>query len=243
MPTLVEPLDETWDRLLAVVAHPDDLEYGAASAIARWTAAGKWVGYVIVTSGEAGMDDTPPAEAAKIRRAEQLASAAAVGVSDVWFLEHPDGAVQYDLALRRDITRMIRMTRPDLLLTATQQLTFGNRQINQPDHRAVALATVDAARDAANRWIFPDLADEGLPPHAGVSAVLTMGSSDPTHGVDVTAWLKEGVASLRCHDQYLRSLRRDFDPEAFLHDMTTMGGQVLGVPNAVLFERFSTASV
>ncbi len=189
---MLEPLDEDWHRLLAVVAHPDDLEYGAASAVARWTAAGKWVGYVIATSGEAGMDDTPPDVAAKIRRAEQIASAAIVGVSDVWFLEHPDGAVQYDLALRRDITRMIRLTKPDLLLTATQQLTFGNRQINQPDHRAVALASLDAAKDAANRWIFPELGADGLEPHSGVAAVLTMGSSDPTHGVDVTECSSKG---------------------------------------------------
>lgn len=239
----MEPLDENWSRLLAVVAHPDDLEYGAASAIARWTAAGKWVGYVIVTNGEAGMEDTAPDAAAKIRRAEQVASAATVGVTDVWFLNRPDGAVQYDLALRADITRMVRRTKPDVLLTATQQLTFGDRQINQADHRAVAMATLDAARDAANRWIFPELAEEGLEPHRGVSTVLTMGSTQPTHGVDVTGWLTQGVASLRCHAQYIRALGRDFDPESFLHDMTSFGGRLIGVPHAVLFERFSTASV
>lgn len=238
----MQPLDENWARLLAVVAHPDDLEYGAASAVARWTAAGKWVGYVIVTNGEAGMDDTPPDAAAKIRRAEQIASAATVGVTDVWFLDHPDGAIQYDLTLRRDITRMIRKAKPDVLLTATQQLTFGNRQINQPDHRAVALATLDAGKDAANRWIFPELAREGLEPHPGVSTVLTTGSTEPTHGVDVTESLKQGIASLRCHAEYIRSLRRDFDPETFLRDMTSYGGQLMGVPHAVLFELFSTAS-
>ncbi len=240
---MVDVLNEGWDRLLAVVAHPDDLEYGAASAIARWTAAGKWVGYVIATSGEAGMDDTAPDVAAPIRRAEQVASAAAVGVSDVWFLDHPDGAVQYGLGLRRTIARLIRQTRPDLLLTTTQQLTFGDRQLNQADHRAVALATLDAAKDAGNRWIFPELTAEGLAPHTGTSAVLTMGSHQPTHGVDVTDWLKHGVASLRCHARYIQSLGREFDPEAFLTGMTSMGGQLLGVSHAVLFERFSTASV
>jgi LmbE family N-acetylglucosaminyl deacetylase len=240
---VLDSLDEDWNRLLAVVAHPDDLEYGAASAIARWTAAGKWVGYVIATSGEAGMDDTPPRAAAEIRRAEQIASAAVVGVTDVWFLDHPDGAVQHDLALRRDITRLIRQAKPVLLLTTTQQLTFGDRQLNQSDHRAVALATLDAAKDAGNRWIFPELAAEGLEPHAGTSAVLTMGSNDPTHGVDVTDFLKQGVASLHCHARYIQSLGREFDPESFLENMTAMGGQLLGVAHAVLFERFSTASV
>ncbi|WP_028049780.1 PIG-L deacetylase family protein [Cellulomonas sp. URHD0024] len=240
----VEPLDEDWSRLLAVVAHPDDLEYGAASAVARWTAAGKWVGYLVVTHGEAGMADTVPREAREIRRAEQVASAAVVGVRDVWFLDHPDGLVEYGPALRRDITRVVRRTAPDRLLTATERLTFGARQLNQPDHRAVALATLDAAKDAANRWIFPELAaDEGLEPHAGVRAVLTMGSGAPTHGVDVTDWLDAGARSLRCHARYLASLGRPFDPAVFLRDMTAAGGLAMGVPHAVLLERFDTASV
>jgi LmbE family N-acetylglucosaminyl deacetylase len=239
---VLDVLREDWDRLLAVVAHPDDLEYGAASAIARWTAAGKWVGYVIASSGEAGMDDVEPERAANIRRAEQIASAAVVGVDDVRFLDHPDGAIEYSLPLRRDITRMIRQAKPDVLLTVTERLTWGNHQLNQVDHRNVALATLDAAKDAGNRWIFRELADEGLEPHTGVSAVLTIGSSEPTHGVDVTDWLKHGVASLRCHGQYIRSLGREFDPQAFLEDMTAYGGIALGVPNAVLFERFLTAS-
>jgi LmbE family N-acetylglucosaminyl deacetylase len=239
---VVDVLNEDWDRLLAVVAHPDDLEYGAASAIARWTTAGKWVGYVIASSGEAGMDDIEPERASDIRRAEQVASAAVVGVDDVRFLDHPDGAIDYGLPLRRDITRMIRQTKPDLLLTVTERLTWGNHQLNQVDHRNVALATLDAAKDAGNRWIFRELSDEGLEPHTGVSAVLTIGSSEPTHGVDVTDWLKHGVASLRCHAQYIRSLGRDFDAERFVEDMTAYGGLALGVPNAVLFERFLTAS-
>lgn len=239
---MLDVLSEDWGRLLAVVAHPDDLEYGAASAIARWTAAGKWVGYVIASSGEAGMDDIEPERAGDIRRTEQVASAAVVGVHDVWFLDHPDGAIEYGQPLRRDITRMIRRTKPDLLLTVTERLTWGNHQLNQVDHRNVAMATLDAAKDAGNRWIFRELSDEGLDPHTGVSAVLTIGSSEPTHGVDVTDWLKHGVASLLCHAQYIRSLGRDFDAELFVEDMTAFGGLALGVPNAVLFERFLTAS-
>ena len=119
----LEPIPETWTRALAVVAHPDDLEYGAASASARWTAAGRSVGYVIVTDGEAGIDAITPVEAAVLRQKEQLASAAIVGVEDVSFLHHPDGVVEYSLPLRRDIARHIRRFRPDVLLTASPELT------------------------------------------------------------------------------------------------------------------------
>ena len=148
----LEPIPETWARALAVVAHPDDLEYGAASAIARWTASGRSVGYVIVTDGEAGIDAIPPSEAAVLRQKEQLASAAIVGVDDVSFLHHRDGVVEYSLALRRDIARHIRRFRPDVLLTASTELTVGmgrgQRFLNQADHRVVGVAVLDAARDA-----------------------------------------------------------------------------------------------
>ena len=94
-------MPDDWQRMLAVVAHPDDLEYGAASAIASWTDAGKWVGYVIVTDGEAGIDGLPPTDAAPIRVQEQRTSARIVGVDDVTFLHLPDGALKYGFDLRR----------------------------------------------------------------------------------------------------------------------------------------------
>ncbi|HEY5854203.1 MAG TPA: hypothetical protein VIW24_09175 [Aldersonia sp.] len=151
----------------AIVAHPDDLEYGAASAIARW----------------------------------------------------------------------IRRFRPEVLLTATYELTYGmaagQRIVNQADHRAVGVAVLDAARDAGNRWIFPDLLDEGFEPWAGVHHVYLMGSNQPTHGVDVTDSLDAGIASLRAHEAYLRGLGRDFDPEQFLRAFTAAAGASIGVRHAV----------
>lgn len=109
--------------MLAIVAHPDDLEYGASSAIARWTKQGKQIGYVIATSGEAGIDAVTPQDAALLRQSEQRRSAAIVGVSDVEFLNYPDGTVEYGPPLRRDLTRRIRKFKPDLILTATYALT------------------------------------------------------------------------------------------------------------------------
>ena len=170
----LEILPEDFGRALAVVAHPDDLEYGAASAIARWTRNGTSVGYTMVTDGEAGIHGLGPAEAGPLRQKEQIASAAIVGVDDVTFLGHPDGTVETGLDLRRDIARQIRRYRPDVLVTATYELTYsmaGKRIVNQADHRAVGVAVLDAARDAGNRWIFPELLDEGYEPWAGVRHV------------------------------------------------------------------------
>jgi LmbE family N-acetylglucosaminyl deacetylase len=241
------PLPEGWKTALAVVAHPDDLEYGAASAVARWTGEGRSVAYVIVTDGEAGIAGMPPAQVAAVRRHEQLASAAVVGVEDVTFLGHRDGVVEYGSDLRRDIAREIRRVRPDILLTATPDLTYrmgsGQRYLNQADHRAVGVAVLDAGRDAANPWIFPELLDEGLDPWPGTTDVYLMGDDDPTHAVDVTDSLPAGIESLRTHRVYLDGLGRDFDPEQFLRTFTAHAGAALGVAHAVAFGRVQLQGV
>jgi LmbE family N-acetylglucosaminyl deacetylase len=243
----LDPIPETWTRALAVVAHPDDLEYGAASAIARWTASGRSIGYVIVTDGEAGIDAIPPSEAAVLRQKEQLASAKIVGVDDVSFLHYRDGVVEYGLALRRDIARHIRRFRPDVLLTASPELTVGmgrGRQfLNQADHRVVGLAVLDAARDAGNRWIFPELLDEDLQPWAGVTDVYLMGALEPTYAVDVTDTLSAGVDSLRAHQAYVDGLGRGFDPDQFLRAVTTGAGRGLGVEHAIALGRIQLQGV
>ncbi len=110
------PVPEDWDRALVVVAHPDDMEYGGAGAIARWTHQGRSVAYLLITRGEAGIDTMEPAECGRVREAEQRAACAAVGVSDVEFLDHPDGLIEYGVALRRDIAAAIRRHRPELLV-------------------------------------------------------------------------------------------------------------------------------
>jgi LmbE family N-acetylglucosaminyl deacetylase len=247
MTTQLHTMPEDWEKAMAVVAHPDDLEYGAAGAIARWTRAGRAVAYVIVTDGEAGIDGLTPAQAAPLRRREQIAAAALVGVQDVSFLGHRDGVVEYGLALRRDIAREIRRFRPDVLLTATYDPTYGlggaARVVNQADHRAVGLAVLDAARDAANRWIFPQLLDDGLQPWTAVREVYVMGSALPTHAVDVTDTLAAGVDSLRAHDTYLRGLGRRFDPQQFLTAVTAAAGPTIGVPHAVAFGRITLQGV
>ncbi len=234
-PSRFEPLTEDWETALAVVAHPDDLEYGSASAIARWTSQGKRVTYLLLTRGEAGIDSISPEETARLREEEERQSAEAVGVHAIEFLDYPDGTIEYGLPLRRDITRRIRKYRPEILITVNYRLTFEGHRFNMADHRWVGLAVLDAARDAGNRWIFPELLEEGLKPWDGVRMVCMNGSPQPTHAVDVTSFLDKGIASLKKHRVYIENLK-GFDPEAFLRQRATRMGERLGCRFAVAFE-------
>jgi LmbE family N-acetylglucosaminyl deacetylase len=207
----LEPMPEDWQRALAIVAHPDDLEYGCASAVAVWTDAGREVVYVMVTRGEAGIDTLEPGKAAAVREQEERASAAVVGVGRVEFLGHADGVVEYGTALRRDLAAAIRRHRPELLITLNPADTWQDTYWNTPDHRAVGRAVLDAAGDAGNRWIFPDAGGE---PWDGVRWVAVTGTDSPTHAVDVTDGLERGVRSLLEHRAYLEALI-DEDPEAY----------------------------
>ena len=203
------PFPDDWQRALCIAAHPDDLEYGAANAVAAWTAAGKEVAYTLVTSGEAGIDGLSPAECGPLREREERDGAAAVGVEVVEFLGHADGIVEYGLPLRRDLARAVRRHRPEVVVTLSHDLTwrFGPiPSLNMADHRHVGLAVLDACRDAGNRWIFPELVGEDSGPWDGVRFVAIAGSARPSHGVDVTDAIDQGVASLEAHVEYLRGL-------------------------------------
>lgn len=230
----LESMPENWERALAVVAHPDDMEYGAASAVARWTAQGKDVRYLMVTRGEAGFADKPPEEVAPLRAVEQEASCAAVGVSVLEFLDEPDGLVVADLALRRRLASAIRQHRPEVLLSINYRESFGGLSWNHADHRAVGVALLDAARDAANPWIFPELG----PPADAVEFVAFSGSPEPTHAVDVTGHLEAGIRSLQAHTSYLSALgdAGGEDTVAFLRRGAVSAGRAFGVEHAVNFE-------
>ena len=234
---IVEPFPEDWNRAVAVVAHPDDLEYGAAAAVARWTGQGKEVAYLLVTSGEAGIDGMAPEQARPLREEEERRSAALVGVSQVEFLGHLDGAVEANLLLRRDLAAAFRRLRPDIVITMNFDLPWGDQgPVNHADHRATGVAVLDACRDAANRWLYRDAGD----PCPVINQVYVAGSNYPTHYVDVAETLDVGIASLREHRAYLEGLGRDFDPEEFLRNMTGFGGAAAGCDYAVLFQRYST---
>ncbi|MFD7559484.1 PIG-L deacetylase family protein [Streptomyces sp. NPDC059533] len=240
------PMPTDWQRALAVVAHPDDLEYGASAAIADWTDGGREVVYVLATRGEAGIDTVAPAECAPLREAEQRASAAAVGVSQVEFLDYRDGVIEYGLDLRRDIAAAIRRHRPELVVTMNHRDTWGGAEgggyWNTPDHKAVGRATLDAAADAGNRWIFPELiTEQGLEPWNGVRWVAVTGTTTPTHAADAGPGMERAVKSLLEHKAYIEVLTEQ-DPEeyvrGFLGGAAEQAGARFGGRPAVLFEVF-----
>jgi LmbE family N-acetylglucosaminyl deacetylase len=238
-PPPLEPLTEDWERALCVVAHPDDLEFGAAAAIARWTGQGKSVTYCMVTSGEAGIDGMHPEQCRKVREAEQVESARIVGVADVGFLGLPDGVLEYGVPLRAAIAREVRRHRPEIVITSNFRDTWGGRSLNQADHIATGRAVLDAVRDAGNRWVFPDQLDEGLEPWGGVREVWALGSPQSGHGVDTTDTFEAGVDSLAAHQAYIDGLGWDhFDPREFLEGFARQTGQRMGVAFAAAFEVF-----
>jgi LmbE family N-acetylglucosaminyl deacetylase len=236
----MEPLSEDWSRALCVVAHPDDLEYGMAGAIAKWATAGKQVSYLLVTRGEAGIDGMAPDECARVREAEERASARVVGVDAVEFLDgHTDGLIEYGLPLRRDLALAIRRHRPEAVFSINFRESWGGHSFNMADHRNVGLALLDASRDAGNRWVFtqPDASAEE--PWSGVRLVGFAGAPTSTHYVDIGTHIEQGIASLREHAAYIAGLgQADFDPDEFLRGSARALGETVGCDYAVGLEVF-----
>jgi LmbE family N-acetylglucosaminyl deacetylase len=234
----LEPLEGPFSSVLCVVAHPDDIEYGTAAAVNRWVGEGATVSYFLLTRGEAGIDTMHPDEAARVREEEERESARRVGVDRVDFGDHRDGAIEFGVPLRRDIARAIRRTRPDVVVAGHWGERFVGGMVNQADHRAVGLATLDAVADAGNRWLHRELTDEGLEPWNGVRLIAIGGSPDPTHWVDVSGeHFEAAVHSLEAHEAYNAALPAEFPvPRTLLQMILGNGGQAVGVEHAVLFD-------
>lgn len=229
----LEPVPEDWSSALAVVAHPDDMEYGAAAAVARWTGQGKRIAYVLVTDGEAGISTMDPAEVGPLRRAEQLRACRAVGVEEVEFLGLPDGLIEEGIGLRHALCETIRRHRPDVVLSINFRDSWGGPSWNHPDHRAVGRSLLDAVRDAGNPWVFGDVGEVW----DGVRFVAFSGSPQATHAVDVTETFGAGVESLACHQLYLENLGGEMaSPDAFLRAPAASVGEEFGVDLAAAFE-------
>jgi LmbE family N-acetylglucosaminyl deacetylase len=201
------PFPDDWQRALVVAAHPDDIEYGLAAAVAAWTSAGKEVHYLLATRGEAGMAGVPPEEAGPVREEEERRSAGVVGVSEVEFLDFRDGVLVDGPDLRRAIAGAIRRHQPNVVVTGYFGATWSPPGVspgflNSPDHRALGQCTLDAVADANNEWIFPDLTG----PRWRVQYVAVTELLDPAHEVDVSAQVETAVASLSEHRRYLELL-------------------------------------
>lgn len=233
-PTILPPLPESdLERVLCIVAHPDDMEYAASAAVAAWTAAGVEVSYLLLTRGEAGMAEDPGL-VGPLREREQRRACEIVGVSDLRYLDHPDGMLEGGLALRRDIARVVRQVRPDLVVTANFEVeAYGT--LNQADHRVAGLAAADGTRDAANPWVFRDLREqEGLEPWSA-RALLVVGHPAPTHAKAVDAGqVQAAVDSLHAHEAYLAHVDGHPRPEDFIPEVLRGGGAAAGTEHAVV---------
>jgi LmbE family N-acetylglucosaminyl deacetylase len=225
-------------RILVITAHPDDVDFGAAGTVARWTEAGIEVIYCVVTDGDAGGSDpsVSRSDMATLRRAEQTAAAKQVGVHDVRFLGYPDGQVEATLGLRKDLARVIRQVRPDRVVCPSPERNYARIGTSHPDHRAVGSAALDAVYpDARNPFAFPGLlADEELGPWTA-REVWIAGGPTPDHYVDVTDTFSRKVAALRAHESQLS------DPdgiEARLRGWLAGAATAAGLPDGRLAEAF-----
>jgi LmbE family N-acetylglucosaminyl deacetylase len=225
-------------RVLAVLAHPDDVDFGCAGTVAHWADRGVEVVYLMVTDGDAGGfdDGLTRAEMAELRRAEQRAAAKCVGVQDVRFLGYPDGRVEATLGLRRDIARVIRQVRPDRVLTQSADRNYHRVYPSHPDHRAVGSATLDAVYpDARNPYAFPELLTEGLETWT-VREVWTSGGPAAGHYVDVTDTYPRKLAALKAHTSQTAHRGDELDTmlRGHLRDNAALGG----LPEGRLAEAF-----
>jgi LmbE family N-acetylglucosaminyl deacetylase len=193
--------NQTW-RALVVSAHPDDIEFSCAGTVARWTDEGAEVTYCIATDGTAGTQDRDlmGKKLHDIRVAESEAAAAAVGVSEIVWLNHRDGYVEYNLDLRRDIARVFRRYKPHRFVVLDPTPVIDDRFINHPDHRAVGQASLDVSMTAGTTpGIFPELLSEGLDPWRGLRELWITGPAGGPVVVDITSTIDRKIESLVCH--------------------------------------------
>lgn len=226
------------ERVLCVAAHPDDLDFSCAGTVATWTSVGTEVTYCILTDGDAGGFDDGVAreEIGPLRRAEQRAAAAAVGVSDVRFLGYPDGTLEPSLDLRRDIARVIREVRPQRIVTSSPERNWEWIDNSHPDHMATGEATLRAVYpDARNPFAFPELlGEEGLEAWT-VSEVWVGGTARADHTVDVTDVVGLKLAALSSH---VSQVGHFDDLELYITEWMKLTAQRFELPEARLVEAF-----
>ena len=200
------------ESAMAIAAHPDDIEFGYAGTLARWARAGARISYVLCTSGDVGIADPGMTRerAAEIREAEAREAARIAGATEIIFLREPDGMLQATLELRKKLVREIRRFRPEVILTGDPTVIWsGSDYINHPDHRAAALAALDATFPAAGQPnLFEDLAAEGLTAHKPRKVYVGVQSGQADVFVNIEETIDAKIEALRAH----KSQMRDWDP-------------------------------
>ncbi|MGI8537896.1 MAG: PIG-L deacetylase family protein [Mycobacteriales bacterium] len=232
----------TVERALVVVAHPDDVDFGAAGTIASWTASGVEVSYCICTDGDAGgFDPNVPRNAiGAIRQSEQRAAAKEVGVDDVTFLGYPDGRLLVTVGLRRDISRVIRQKRPQRMLIQSPERNWERIYASHPDHLAAGEAAISAVYpDARNPYAHLELAGEGLDAWTvGEVWVMTSGTHANRY-VDVTDTFEKKLAALKAHDSQTAHME---DLEGMLRTWLKVNAVAAGFGEERLAEAFKVVN-
>jgi LmbE family N-acetylglucosaminyl deacetylase len=214
-------------KAMSIHAHPDDQEFTVAGTLAKWALAGCEVTSVVITSGDAGSND--PAydagykpELARIREAEQSAANALLGIQRTIFMHYPDGELEPTISLRRELTKLIRTYKPDVVVTGDPQAVFyGNGYINHPDHRAAAqVATYAVFPSSGSRLLFAELLKEGYEPH-NVKRLYLHGPEKPDTWVDITGTIDVKLAALKKHASQLG----DWDPEKMIREWASEEGK------------------
>ena len=191
------------ERILVITAHPDDVDFGAGGTVRQWTRSGIEVSYCICTDGDAGgVDrDVPRSEIPRIRRAEQRAAGAALGVTDIHFLGYKDGDLQVTQDLRRDISRVIRQVKPQRVLMQSPERNWDRIYASHPDHLAAGEAAIFSVYpDARNPFAHPTLLDDERLEAWSVGEVWVMGAPESNHHEDVTEMLPDKLAALQAHE-------------------------------------------
>src|SRR5881396_3558151 len=195
-------LSSEYTRILCISAHPDDNEFTIAGSVARWAREGRDVVFCLVTTGGAGTNEHTRDHTGlvPIRERESWDAAKILGVKDLVFLGYEDGALEPTLAMRRDLTRVIRRCRPDVVVSGDPTVRwYGSEYLNHPDHRAVASAALDAVFPSAEtRVIFQELLTEGLEPHKVKEVFINFGNP-PDTWVDISDTIELKCASLKAH--------------------------------------------
>jgi LmbE family N-acetylglucosaminyl deacetylase len=224
-------------RVMSIHAHPDDQEFTVAGTLAKWARAGSEIISVCITSGDAGSNNHTPPEMTKeklaqIRIEEQRNACRVLGVKEVIFLNYPDGTLQPSIDLRRDLTRLIRKYKPDVVVCGDPTVRFyGDSYMNHPDHRVAADAALDAVfPSAGTRFIFPELLIEGYEPHE-VKQVFVHGSEKPTTYIDIAGSLDIKIAALKEH----KSQIGDWDPSEMMREWAKDEGKEKGLEAAEAF--------
>ena len=209
---------ENWQekqRILVILAHPDDPEFFCGAMIAKWVAEGHEVHYCLLTQGQKGTQslEADPVKLAAIRRTEQGNAADVLGVKSVSFMGYVDGEVYPDVSMRKEIVRVIRSIKPTVLVTSDPRNLFpSDKRINHPDHRAAGQAVVDAAFPACgNPAFYPDLIQsEGLMPHS-VNEVWLSATAQPNLRVELTEYFEKKLEAIHCHKSQINTDPAEFD--------------------------------